>query len=316
MKRRSVLHMLGAAALLPLSVGGAIAQQKRILMVLWRGVTPAEEAFQARLRELGIAADYKIVDAAQDRGKLATQLRDYEADFEGRKFDAIYAHGTTSVQVAKGLIKDRIPLVFSVVFDPEGAKLVNSNKAPGGNITGVTNGVSIADQFNAFVKLKPFKTLGVLFDARATNANLIEADVREWAQQNGVTYVARRVAPNTALIDEVLGEIISDKLAIESLYAGADSYLSTLAKKINDAIGDKVRLFGGTQTFVDNGWLAAFTPVYTELGVVAAESMAKVFAGTPAGTLPVILPTPKLYISKAAAEKHGVLPPSGAEILS
>ncbi len=48
------------------------------------------------------------------------------------------------------------------------------------------------------------------------------------------------------------------------------------------------------------------------MGFTAAELMAKVLNGIDPGTLPVVLPTPKFFISKHAAAKHGVVMPPDA----
>ena len=95
-------------------------------------------------------------------------------------------------------------------------------------------------------------------------------------------------------------------------YLGADSFLGSKADVIQAALGDKFHLFGGTQTFVMRGWLGAFTPTVQDMGGAAADLVAKILAGQDAHDLPVVLPAPKLILSKAAAAKQGVAPPAEA----
>ncbi|UEM03076.1 substrate-binding domain-containing protein [Skermanella rosea] len=304
--------LLGAVVALPLSAVPAAAEDKSVLLVLWKGITDSEKAFQAKLAELGIKATYREVNANQDRGTLAAGMQALEADIANKSFDAVYTYGTVATQVATGVIRDRVPVVFDIVFDPVGAKLVKSLNEPGGTVTGVTNGVPIAAQFDAFTKLKPVRTLLVLFNSREPNSNIVENEVRNWAEKHGVNVTSRRVTPGNNSLQEVLAEISSGAVKPDAVFAGADNFLASVAGEIQAAVGGTVPLFGGTQTYVKAGWLAAYTPAVNDMGTSTAELMAKVLKGANPGTLPVVLPTPKFFISKAAAAKHGVTPPADA----
>jgi len=320
MPRKLVLGLLiglaaAAAAVVPVAVPAAAQDAgagKNVLMVLWRGITEPEVAFKSRLAALGVKANYTEIVGDQDRAVLAGRVRALEGDFEARKYDVIYSFGTTTTQVTQQVVKDRIPIIFNIVFDPVGSKLVKSLQEPGVNATGVTNGVPMADQLSAFNQLAPMKKLAVLFNAREPNANIIEKQVIDWATRNGVAVQSVRVAPAGDLLDEALRDLKSGKVDADTLYAGADSFLGSKADVIQAAIGDKIRLFGGTQTFVMRGWLGAFTPPVEDMGGTAAEMVSKVLAGQEASRMAVILPTPKLIISSSAAARHGVTVPAGA----
>ncbi|WP_211098379.1 ABC transporter substrate binding protein, partial [Azospirillum sp. B506] len=130
--------------------------------------------------------------------------------------------------------------------------------------------------------------------------------------KNGVELTSRRVAPDTDALDEVMAEIKSGKLTVDAVYAGADSYLGSKAGDIQKAVGDRVNLFGGTQTFVLNKWLAAYTPLVEDMGGTAAEMIAKVLKGEDARKMPVVLPQPKLIVSKSTADLRKVAVPADA----
>jgi len=216
--------------------------------------------------------------------------------------------------MAKLSLSAETPIIFNIVFDPVGAELVASLQAPGGRLTGVTNGVPIKDQFDAFRSLRPIKKLAVLFNAREPNSNIIERAVKDWAATANVEVISRRVVPDNASLDETLNEIASGSVGVDAVYAGADNYLASVSGKIAGALGDKVDLFGGTETYVWSGWLAAFTPSVSDMGVAAAERTTKILGGASPAETPVVLPAPKLFVSKSAAAKRGVVPPEGAVI--
>lgn len=307
----AVAAMVGVAAV---AAGPASAADKNILMLQWRGTSEAETAFKSRLAELGINANITTLEAEQDRTKAATLMRDAEADIAAGKYDLIYSHGTSNAQVAQSVIRDRAPMVFNIVFDPAGAKIVSSLEKPGGSTTGVTNGVSIPAQFDAFQKLRPIKKLVVLFNAREANSNINEKAVGDWAAKNGVEMISQRVVPGDDSLDRVLADIKSGKIVADAVYAGADSFLASKAADIKAAIGDKLVLFGGTQTFVLRGWDAAYAPIVTDMGAAAADVAARIMKGEKAGDIPVVLPQPKMIVSQAAADLHGIAIPAGAVV--
>lgn len=315
MNKKSVLVAALGALSLGLTATTSFAQaapEKKVLMVLWRGMTEWEKPFQDKLAALGVKATFTEVVGNQDRAVLGGKLRELEPDFAAKKYDVIYSFGTIATQMTEAVVLDRIPIIFNIVFDPVGGKLVKSMQEPGVNATGATNGVPMADQFDAFNKLSPIKSLAFLFNAREANANLILDQVSAWATKHNVKLVPLRVAPEGDSLTTTLADIKSGKIEADSLYAGADSYLGSVSGQIKTAIGDKVRLYGGTQTFVQKGWLAAYTPTADGMGAAAAELMAKVLAGQPASKLPVVLPKPAIIVSKAAAAQHNVVVPADA----
>lgn len=308
--------LVSASIISALSATSALAQEKNVLMVLWKSWMPADKAFAQKLKDSGATIHYSEINADQDRSKLATAIRGVEGDIVAKKFDLIYSYGTVSTQVTKATVKNNTPVVFNIVFDPVGANLVAAKDAPGANITGVTNGVPITMQFDTFTKLKPIKDLLVLFNSREPNSNIIEREVRDWAQKAGVNVISRRVTPDTTALKDVLEEIKSGKIVADSLYAGADNYLASVAKEVQEAVGDKVRLYGGTQTYTLAGWLAAYVPSNEAMGHAAAEQALKIFKGADPATLPVVLPKPQLFVSGAAAKQHNITPPTEAALES
>lgn len=298
-----------------LFVPSAYANEKSILMTLFRGETAVEAAFRARLAELGITARLTIVDANNDRAQMVTKLREMESEIVGGKYVAVYSHGTPVTQVTTGVVQGRIPIIFNVVFDPVAANFARSLDAPGGTMTGVTNGVPVAHQLDAFYRLRPFKSFAVFFDARAANANAIQAQAQQWARTRGVEVHTRRMVTGTPAIDEALAEIKSGGLVVDAIYAGQDSYLATLSEQIAKAVGDKILLFGGTQTFVRSGWLATYSSGVADMGIAAAEQMAKLLNGANPAEMPVILPKPRLYVSRAVAARFGIELPAEAEAM-
>ena len=104
-----------------------------------------------------------IYESAQGNPALASQIIQ---KFVGNKVDIILAVGTMVAQSAKQATQGtKIPVVFATVTDPIAAKLVDTMELPGGNITGVSNYISVSKQFSFFRKLLPnLKNLGTVYN--------------------------------------------------------------------------------------------------------------------------------------------------------
>lgn len=315
------LHPPASAADTAAGPSAVSGKGKRLLMVLWRVETEYDVAFKERLTELGVNVriDERIGDGT--RATLAGILRDHEKDFADGTYDLVYSWGTTVTRMAKIAVNGRAPIVFNVVFDPEGSQIVppqpaNGEREDNDPITGVTNGVPMEMQFEGFRSLFSLGRLCLLFNAREHNANLVLDRVERWAARHGTPLNALRVAPDTPLLDEHLRDIAAGTTQCDTVYAGADAYLGSKAVEIDQAIGAKVKLLGGTSRFVENGWLAAVAPSVTSMGRSAAELAARILAGEPPQKMPVVLPPPELLVSENAAARHGIPIPPGAKTTS
>ena len=143
MQRREFITLLSVAAVSPLS---AHAQQRgRVprVGVLWHAGSAEEEgpyfiALQQALNALGyingrtITLEYRFPNEEPDR------FASMAAELAASKVEVLVAVSTLSAMAAQRATTT-IPIVFVLVPDPVGTKLVNSLARPGGNITGLTN---------------------------------------------------------------------------------------------------------------------------------------------------------------------------------
>jgi len=144
MKRRDFITLLGGFAVSsPLA---AHAQRPKTLPkvgVLWHAGSAEEEAIYIRalnqgFNDLGyidgktVALDHRFPAEQPDRfASLAVALAAVPVD--------VLVAVTQAAAQAAARATTKIPIVFTVVPDPVGSKLVNSLARPGGNITGLTN---------------------------------------------------------------------------------------------------------------------------------------------------------------------------------
>ncbi len=283
-----------------------------VLMVLWRGPTESEASFRISLQALVGPVTFTEINGDQDRAVLAKLLRTEEARIRSGKYSLIYTYGSTVTEMVASFVGEAAPIVFNIVAAPMRAGFVQSTEKPGRNITGVTNGVEIQAQFDALKALGAIRRLAVLFNPREPNSNILMNDVRTWAKLNGAPLREFRAAPGTDALDRAIAQLSAADAREDVLYIPADTYLASEAYKIIAALGKKLRIYGGTETFVLRGALATYAPEVIDMGIAASEAAARVIKGDSPAFIPVQLPQPRLIIGKQAAESRGLEIPAGA----
>src|SRR5690606_22577004 len=104
----------------------------------------------------------------------------------GENPDVIVAIATPSAQAAATAARG-IPVVFSAVTDPVGAKLVASLEKPGKNVTGVTDMLAVAKHVELMKNLIPgIKTIGVIYNPGEANSVTTVNLVKEEAAKQGM----------------------------------------------------------------------------------------------------------------------------------
>src|SRR5712691_4534556 len=102
---------------------------------------PAEEAFLRGLRELGYIDGQNIAIEYRYRRAGSKELGDLAVELVGLKVDLIVAVATPATRAAKQATSS-IPIVLVDVGDPVAFGFVASLAHPGGNITGMSAGLT------------------------------------------------------------------------------------------------------------------------------------------------------------------------------
>src|SRR3954449_2140779 len=143
MRRRSVLGLFGGAiAAWPLAVNAQQNEQRRIGVLLGLSTGPDDPGageilrpFNEAMQESGWIEGKNIrVDVRFGGGNIA-KINAAADDLVALAPDLIYASGLPPVQALRQRTSS-IPIVFSLLADPLGFRLVESLNRPGGNITG------------------------------------------------------------------------------------------------------------------------------------------------------------------------------------
>ncbi len=243
--------------------------------------------------------------AQNDMGNNTSIAQKFAGD---KDLDVIVAIATPSAQaVAQATAKSDIPVIFSVITDPIGAKLVKDLEKPGKNITGVSDSHPEAIK-KTLESVKEFlpeaKSVGILYNAGEQNS-VSEVEKAEKIAEELDLKIVKASVSNTSEV----------KQAAESMVGRADVFflprdntvISSLPAVIQVAEEKKIPLFTSDADSVKGGAFAAYGFEYRDLGYTTGKMVVEVLQGKKPSELPVRFPEKlDLIINEKAAEAQGV----------
>ena len=206
----------------------------------------------------------------------------------------------------------KVPVVFCPVADAVASKLVASNEAPGGNLTGVSNGDAEASRrrLEAFQQMLPgLKRLAVLFDPGFPPDKTQMKNLEQVASLTGITLVLRPVQDASATMAalQALGPDEADAIFIlkEPTLRRAGPGLKRVAwqQKLPILISDPDLVV----TFP--AAMAAVGPRPWDLGKTCGRMTARILKGAKPGDLPIEHPDFQVLLNLRTAQRLGVTVP-------
>ena len=262
----------------------------------------ATEGFKKALQDKGIKVKYDEQNAQADMNNTQSIAK----NFVGDKVDLIFANATPSATAALNATKD-IPIVFTSVTDPVGAKLVESFDKPGKNITGTTDNHPDATKktINFITEEVKAKKIGVIYNSGEQNSVVQIAEVKKLVEQNGAKLVDVSVS-TSAEVKQAAESLVG---RVDAIYIPTDNtVVSALESVISVANSKKIPLFVGELDSMKRGAVAASGFNYFDIGYQSGVMAADILTGKKKPSeIPVELPkTLKLMINKKAAEAQGL----------
>ncbi len=272
------------------------------ILQLTQHLDDAVRGFKAGLAASGAATafEYRCADGNE------TLLGDLARDLESRDVALIFACSTPAAKAAKALTAD-IPVVFTPVFDPVGAGLVESLDWPGGKVTGMAGMVAAAAKLAFIGQLLPeAKTIAVLHYSADPNSLLEVAHFTAAAEglydvlllpveapQNLSLLGERLTAPIDALFLPI-GKIVEENFATVAYYADLAA----------------IPVIASSGANVPAGALGALVADHYKLGLACAVQAAKILGGADPGSIAVgCLDKPDILLNSFAAGNLGIVFP-------
>ncbi len=302
---------------LGLALAAAVIATPALAADITVGVTaivehPALDAARDGIKDTLAAEGFKdgdninfIYQSAQGAPATAAQIA---RQFVGDGVSVIVPISTPSAQAAVAATKD-IPIVFTAVTDPLAAELVPSLKAPGGNVTGISDMSPIADHVALIKEITPnVKTIGVLFNPGEANSVSLVNRLKEVAAPAGLDIVEAPVTKSAEVQAAARGLVGK----VDAMYVPTDNtVVSALEAAIAVANENKIPFYTGDTDSVERGALASIGFNYYDVGVETGKVVARVLNGEKPGDIDVAFASgTNLFVNKKAAEKMGVTIPA------
>lgn len=242
----------------------------------------AREGFIDGLVEAGFSKDNIEVQNAQGEipncAPIATK-------FVNDKVDLILAVATPAAQAAAQATTS-IPILATAVTDFVDAGLVESNDAPGGNVSGTSDMNPIEQQADLLKQLVPdAQTVGILYCSAEDNS-VLQADLAEQAfTARGLT-VSRYTCSDVNDIQPVTTKAVGE---VDVLYVPTDNlFAENMPTAAQIAENAKIPVICGEGNMVTSGGTATYGIDYYNLGKMAAEQAVEILVnGKDVATVPV-----------------------------
>lgn len=225
--------------------------------------------------------------------------------FVGDNPDVILAIATPSAQTVVSAARGGVPIVFSAVTDPLGAKLVTNMAKPGGNVTGVSDMSPIGKHLDLIKEITPdAKKIGVPFNPGEANAVSLLNMLKKEAPARGMVIV-EAPAPNT---NSVLAAARSLVGKVDVIYTPTDNtVVSALEGVVKVGMDSGIPVYAGDTDSVPRGAVAALGFDYYDVGRQTGLVVLRILNGEKPGNIAVEgIDKTKLHINLGTAETMGV----------
>lgn len=237
--------------------------------------------FFKALDDLGIKYEVDQQNAAGEASACQTIAQ----TLVDNKNDLIFGIATPAVQSVAGITSE-IPIVLTACTDPAESGLVESNEAPGGNVTGTSDLTPVKDQMDLLKQILPdAKKVGILYCSAESNSEIQATMAREALDALGIEHEDYTVSASNEIqtvVESAIGKV-------DALYAPTDNVIAAGMSTVGMvSLDNNIPVICGEEGMVTEGGLATYGINYTELGYKAGEMAAKILTeGTDPGSMPI-----------------------------
>ena len=271
----------------------------------------ATKGFEDKLTELlgdKVKFDYQNAQGEQ------TNCTTIATKFVSNDVDLIMANATTALQTAAAATSD-IPIVGTSVTDYVTAGVVESNEAPGKNVTGVSDLASVEKQIDVLMQFcdKENTKVAVVYCSAEPNSTYQADLAKKYLEEQKIPYAIYTAADSNE-IQAVVTKAVAD---CNAMYIPTDNTFANNMEIVkNIAVPARVPTVTGAEAMCEVGALATLSISYYDLGAKAAEMAYDILVnGKKPAEMPIEYLTDGLVPKYNAdiAEALGVTIPEGME---
>ena len=232
-----------------------------------------------------------VVDALAERGfkdgvNIKLDIQNAQGDqsnlhnianrFVSNKDKVIFAVATPAAQAVATVAKNT-PIVATAITDFVAAKLVKSDDAPGGNVTGVSDLGPIEAQLDLLLKFIPnAKVVGTIYNSSEINSAYQVEIFKQAAAKRGVEVLEATVSN----VNDIQQAVASISSKVAGLWLPTDNVLASaipaLVKVTNPV---KLPVVAGERGMTEAGCLGSISVDYYEIGRMTGQMGADILEG-------------------------------------
>ena len=241
----------------------------------------SNEGFIAALDDAGISYEADQQNANNEQSTCTT----IASTFANDGVDLILAIGTPAAQACLNATTE-IPIVGTAITDFAESGLVESNDAPGGNLTGTSDMNPVADQIALLTQLVPDAAqVGLLYCTAESNSE-IQIQMAEEALDDAGLGHERYSFSSTNELQTVVETMVGQ---VDAVYAPTDNTVAAAMSQVSATTNEAgIPTICGEVGMVENGGLASVSINYEELGYRAGEMAVQILTeGADPATMPI-----------------------------
>lgn len=266
----------------------------------------ANKGFLAALNDRGLSDKIEI-DQQNAQGDQSN-LRSIANRFVSGKYALIGAISTPAAQAMANATAD-IPIICTAVTNYETARLMNSEAAPDGNVTGTSDRGPTEKEVALIREIQPdAKAIGIIYNSSEINSVIQARHLQEICEPLGIT--VKELTVNSINDIQQVAESFAGN--VDAIYVPTDNVVaSSIPTLMSVANANKIPVYGAEVGHVENGVLASESISYYDIGYQAGEMAADILEGKKTvKDLPVeTAEKSKLYINRQEMEFLGITIP-------
>ena len=244
---------------------------------------------QNRLAEIGEEQGVTFDISYDNCNADASVMEQIISDFQAEGVDQMVGVATpVAMRMQAATEGTDTPVVFSAVSDPEGAGLVESNDAPGANLTGTSDYLDTASIMNLIFAADPdADKIGLLYDVGQDSSKAAIEAAKAYLDENGIEYV-ERTGTTTDEVQLAADALVAD--GVDAVFTPTDNTIMTAELSIYEKfIEAGIPHYTGADSFALNGAFVGYGVDYANLGVETANMIAEILVnGAEPASTPVM----------------------------
>lgn len=244
---------------------------------------------QNRLAEIGEEQGVTFDISYDNCNADASVMEQIISDFQAEGVDLMVGVATpVAMRMQAATEGTDTPVVFSAVSDPEGAGLVESNDAPGANLTGTSDYLDTASIMNLIFAADPdADKIGLLYDVGQDSSKAAIEAAKAYLDEKGIEYV-ERTGTTTDEVQLAADALVAD--GVDAVFTPTDNTIMTAELSIYEKfIEAGIPHYTGADSFALNGAFVGYGVDYANLGVETANMIAEILVnGAEPASTPVM----------------------------